>query len=78
MKEWFDNGRLKELLRERRISQAKLARALGINPRVVSRYCNGQRKPGLETLMKMAKYLEVPVAELVPPLRYKEGAEHVR
>lgn len=68
---WFDNERLKELLKEKGMSQAALARALGINPRLVCRYCHGQRKPRIDTLLRMAEVLRVPVNELVPPERYR-------
>lgn len=71
----FSGEKLREILQERGMSQAKLAREMKVNPRVVCRYCHGQRKPKIDTLMLMAQILRVPVSALVTFPRYEEGGD---
>jgi len=51
--------RLKELRRERHISQLKLALDLNINQNTISRYENMEREADYETLIKIADYFDV-------------------
>ena len=53
------NFRLKELRKQRGISQLKLAMDLGMNQNTVSRYENGEREADYQTLIKIADYFEV-------------------
>lgn len=69
----FRSDVLRRCLQERGMSQAKLARTLGVNPRVVSRWCNGQREPSVENCWKMARVLRVPIDALVRNPRYEGG-----
>ena len=51
--------RLKELRRERKISQLKLAIDLNMNQNTISRYENKEREADYETLIKFADYFGV-------------------
>jgi ribosome-binding protein aMBF1 (putative translation factor) len=51
--------RLKELRKERNISQLKLALDLNMNQNTISRYENMEREADYETLMKFADYFGV-------------------
>lgn len=55
----FVNFRLKELRKQRGISQLKLAMDLGMNQNTVSRYENGEREADYQTLINIADYFEV-------------------
>ncbi|MBO4467662.1 MAG: helix-turn-helix transcriptional regulator [Clostridia bacterium] len=51
--------RLKELRRQKGISQVKLALDLNTNQNTISRYETGEREPGLKELIKIAEYFNV-------------------
>ncbi len=52
-------------LRERReLTQEQLGWAAGIHQTAVARIEAGERKPGLETIFKLARGLEVPPGDL--------------
>ena len=51
--------RLKELRIEKELSQSELGKKLGVDFRTVSNWENGVRKPDIDTLAKIAEYLEV-------------------
>lgn len=51
--------RLKELRRQRKISQLKLAIDLDMNQNSISRYENCEREADYETLLKFADYFGV-------------------
>ena len=51
--------RLKELRKERKLSQLKLAMDLNMNQNTVSRYENLERQADYETLIKFADYFGV-------------------
>ena len=51
--------RLKELRRERKISQLKLAIDLNMNQNTLSRYENMEREADYETLIRFADYFDV-------------------
>lgn len=53
------NFRLKQLRKERDISQLKLAIDLNMNQNSISRYENGEREADYETLIKFADYFDV-------------------
>ncbi|MBQ6265160.1 MAG: helix-turn-helix transcriptional regulator [Clostridia bacterium] len=53
--------RLKELRKERGISQQKLAIDLNMNQNSISRYENGQREADYKTLIMLADYFSVSV-----------------
>ena len=57
--------RLKELRKERKISQLKLALDLNMNQNTISRYENMERAADYETLVKFADYFGVSVDYLL-------------
>lgn len=57
--------RLKELRKERGISQVKLAMDLCTNQNTISRYENGEREPGIKELIRIADYFNVSIDYLV-------------
>lgn len=57
--------RLKELRESRRVTQAELARRLGVDRSYVSRIEHGQRLPGLTMLAQLARYFGCRLEELV-------------
>lgn len=57
--------RLKELRKERGITQLKLAMDLGLNQNTVSRYETGKREADYKTLISLADYFDVSVDYLL-------------
>jgi len=57
--------RLKELRKERGISQVKLAMDLCTNQNTISRYETGEREPGIAELIRIADYFGVSIDYLV-------------
>ena len=57
--------RLKELRREKNISQIKLAIDLCMNQNSISRYENGERQADYQTLIKFADYFDVSIDYLL-------------
>lgn len=54
---------LTRTLAERKIAGGEVARALEVNDSAISRWKNGKATPGLDSVMKLADFLEVnPVA----------------
>jgi transcriptional regulator with XRE-family HTH domain len=73
--------RVRELRFERGLSQAKLAARAGIDPSTVNQIETGKRSPSANSLNKLARALDVEVADLFPkgqsplPLDDVAGAE---
>ncbi len=57
--------RLKKLRKERHISQVKLAMELNMSQNTISRYENGEREAGYETLINIADYFNVSIDYLL-------------
>jgi|LakMenE01Jun11ns_1017448.scaffolds.fasta_scaffold8835392_2 putative transcriptional regulator len=57
--------RLDEVLKEKHIQQKDLAERLGVSKVSVSYWCNNQTNPSINTLLNIAKVLEVRVSELI-------------
>ena len=57
--------RLKNLRKERKISQVKLAIDLDMNQNSISRYENGERQADYQTLIKFADYFNVSIDYLL-------------
>ena len=57
--------RLDEVLKEKHIQQKDLAELLGVSKVSVSYWCNNQTNPSIDTLMNIAKVLQVKVSELI-------------
>jgi transcriptional regulator with XRE-family HTH domain len=59
-----------ERMRERRgLTQEQLGWAAGIHQTAIARIEKGERKPSLDTILKLAKGLEVPPADLFAGIR---------
>lgn len=56
--------RLKELREARKLTQARLAELIGVNPRAYNRWERGNFVPQLDTLIKIADVLNVTLDEL--------------
>lgn len=59
------NFRLKELRKEKHISQLKLAMDLNMNQNTISRYENHIREADYETLILFAQYFDVSIDYLL-------------
>ncbi len=57
--------RLKQLRKERNITQLKLAMDLGLNQNTISRYETGEREADYKTLIMFADYFDVSVDYLL-------------
>ena len=57
--------RLKELRKQRNITQLKLAMDLGMNQNAISRYETGEREADYKTLIALADYFDVTVDYLL-------------
>lgn len=57
-------NRLKVVLAEKRRTNKWLAEQLDKDPATVSKWCTNSAQPGVETLVRIAKLLEVEIGEL--------------
>lgn len=57
---------VRRLREERGLNQAQLAVSVGTGPSAISQIENGKRSPNSETLVKLARALEVEMADLFP------------
>lgn len=60
-----DINRIKVVLVEKKRTNKWLADKLGKDPATVSKWCTNTSQPGLETLLEIARLLDVSVSELV-------------
>ena len=60
-----DNDRLKEICKERGISQKTLAERTKITPCLISYYMSGQRRPNVNNLFKIGEALQINVYDLI-------------
>ena len=60
-----DLNRLKVVLAEKKRTNKWLAEQLGRDPATVSKWCTNVAQPTLETLLQIAKLLEVEVQDLL-------------
>ena len=60
-----DINRIKLVLVEKKRTNKWLAEQLGKDPATVSKWCTNTSQPGIETLIEIAKLLEVEVGELL-------------
>lgn len=65
MEETKDINRIKVVLVEKKRTNKWLAEQLRKDPATVSKWCTNTSQPGLETLLEIAKALEVDVKELL-------------
>lgn len=57
--------KLKEVRKEKKISQTELAKMINSDQRVISEYENGVSNPSLERLVQLAQMLDVSLDELI-------------
>ncbi len=62
-------NRIRVVLSELKIKNKWLADKMGKNPTTISLWCNNERQPSLETLVQIAKVLEVDVRSLINPTK---------
>lgn len=56
--------RIKEILKQRGVTQKGLAEKIGVSVISISRIAKGEQNPSLDTLQKIADALSVPLSEL--------------
>jgi DNA-binding XRE family transcriptional regulator len=66
-------NRLRVVLAEKGITNKWLAERMGKNQTTVSRWCNNEMQPSLETLVQVASVLKVDVRDLLTPTLDKNG-----
>ncbi len=64
-KEQFN--RIKGALGDQGVTNKELAEALGVTPSTVSTWCTNDKQPSLETLYRIAGYLNIDVRHLLVP-----------
>lgn len=67
-----DINRIEVVLVEQKRTNKWLAEQLGKDPATVSKWCTNTCQPGIETLLDIARVLEVEVGELLRASRIKE------
>ena len=60
-----DINRIKVVLADKKRTNKWLAEQLGKDPATVSKWCTNKSQPALETIIEIAKLLEVEVADLI-------------
>ena len=65
--------RLRELRKEKGLSQTQLANELGMIHQTYSNYENEKRKPNIATIIKLADYFDVSVDYLI---EHKKSPNH--
>lgn len=63
-----DINRLKVVLAEKKRTNKWLAEQLGKNPATISKWCTNTLQPNVETLVEIAKHLNVDIQELFWPI----------
>ncbi len=58
-------SKLKEILGEKGITQRELAKEVGMSYQMICMYATGKVDMGSKKLYKIAKYLDVPMEELI-------------
>ena len=58
-------SKLKEILRNKKMSQRELAKEVGISHQSINNFINGRYDMTSKKLYKIAKFLNVPMEELV-------------
>lgn len=62
-----DINRLKVVLAEKKRTSKWLADQIGKDPTTISKWCTNNAQPSLETLIEIAKVLEINPRELIVP-----------
>jgi transcriptional regulator with XRE-family HTH domain len=72
----FNKGLLRRKIQEAGISQAKLAKLVGVNQRTVYRWLNGEKPPKADHIARLAETLRCRPDEFDP--RYADGENDIR
>ena len=64
----IDINRLKVVLAEKKRTNKWLAEQLGKDPATISKWCTNTLQPNVETLVEIAKHLNVDIQELFWPI----------
>ena len=64
-----DINRLKVVLAEKKRTNKWLAEQLGKDPATVSKWCTNTLQPNAETMVEIAKHLQVEIQELFWPIK---------
>lgn len=64
-----DINRIKVVLAEKKRTNKWLSEQLHKDPATVSKWCTNSAQPGLETLLQIAKVLDVETVELLYPIK---------
>ena len=67
-----DINKLKVVLAEKKRTNKWLAEQLGKDPATVSKWCTNTIQPNVETLVEIAKCLNVEIQDLFWPIKDKE------
>lgn len=67
--------RLYDLIMDKGVSQAEVARATSISKDMISKYVKGDSKPGGANLLKIAQYFNVEPGQLMPSRLDQRGEE---
>lgn len=59
------NEKLKEVLKEKNVTQAELAENVGVSQAFVSYMIKGYKQPSVTLLKRMAEFLSVPMERLI-------------
>jgi transcriptional regulator with XRE-family HTH domain len=62
----FVGGRLRELRKQRGLTQADVARLISISPQQYQKYEDAQTKCSLSTLIALSEHFNVPLSDLLP------------
>lgn len=57
--------RIKDLMNEERISQAELARSVGISQSAVCNWLNGKKEPSIDSLWRLADFFDISVDYII-------------
>lgn len=69
MPEKYKINRLKVVLAEKDISHKDFAKRMKKAPNTITRICNNEQQPSLETLRSMAIALDIDIRELLVPTK---------
>lgn len=57
-------GYLRNIILGSGLSNEHIAAELNVSPRIISFYCNGERKPGQKTLLRLLRVTNVEVKDI--------------
>ena len=69
--------RIKELLKEKNVTQKELAKRMGVSEGTISTFMSGKFSPTLDTLQRIAEALDIDIAELFTPVLRCPNCGHV-